>query len=77
MTIVKVIHILEKWEDTEKGKGSKITQEGHKKLVTEVASREGKGTRGETFCKKLKHNTQISSHITSVQLNFHKLNTSE
>lgn len=31
----------------------KISQEGHKKLVTEVASREGKGTRGETSCKKI------------------------
>lgn len=30
----------------------KITQEGHKKLVTEVASREGKDTKGEIFSVK-------------------------
>ena len=57
----------------------KITQEGHKKLVIEVASRDGKNTREEIFLAKnwsIKH-IQISSHITSVQLNFHKLNTSE
>ena len=30
----------------------KITQEGHKKLVTEVALREGKDTKGEIFLVK-------------------------
>ena len=34
----------------------KITQEGHKKLVIDVASRDGKNTR-DFFAKKLKHNT--------------------
>ena len=39
----------------------KITQEGHKKLITEVALREGKDTRGEIFFgKKLKHNTHTN-----------------
>ena len=30
----------------------KITREGHKKLVTEVALREGKDTKGEIFLVK-------------------------
>ena len=39
----------------------KITQEGHKKLVIEVASRDGKNTREEIFFgKKLNHNTHTN-----------------